>query len=74
MSWLSAARPDLVSRYEELYERGAYARPEERKRIGRLVDGFSRSTDPRFSRRGQLGAQRVERERRAAEPRQRSLF
>jgi DNA repair photolyase len=41
MSWLSAARPDLVPRYERLYSRGSYAVPEERKRIGKLVKGFS---------------------------------
>jgi DNA repair photolyase len=39
MSWLSAARPDLVPRYERIYARGAYAKPGERARIGRLVKG-----------------------------------
>jgi DNA repair photolyase len=37
MSWLAAKRPDLVSRYEELYRRGAYAPPKERERLARLV-------------------------------------
>jgi DNA repair photolyase len=74
MSWLSAARPDLVPRYEELYERGAYAKPQERKRIGKLVRSFNRSQDRRFGRRDELAALRAERAERAAEPVQRSLF
>ena len=32
MDWLRSYRPDLVPRYEELYRRGAYAPPAERKR------------------------------------------
>jgi DNA repair photolyase len=35
--WLRANRPDLVTRYERLYSRGAYAAPAERERLGRLV-------------------------------------
>jgi DNA repair photolyase len=37
--WLKEHRPDLVARYQLLYARGAYAPPEERKRLGRLVRG-----------------------------------
>jgi DNA repair photolyase len=37
MDWLRANRPDLVSRYEELYRRGAYAPPKERERLTKLV-------------------------------------
>jgi DNA repair photolyase len=37
MGWLRAERPDLVARYEELYSRGAYAPPEERERLARMV-------------------------------------
>jgi DNA repair photolyase len=37
--WLRAYRPDLIPRYKELYRRGAYATPEERKRLGLLVKG-----------------------------------
>jgi DNA repair photolyase len=37
MSWLEAARPDLLERYRELYRRGAYAPPEERRRLARMV-------------------------------------
>ena len=35
--WLRSRRPDLVSRYERLYARGAYAPPAERERLGKLV-------------------------------------
>jgi DNA repair photolyase len=61
MSWLSAARPDLVPRYEELYEGRAYAPPAERKRIGSLVRAPNRSTDPRYRRREQLADRRRKR-------------
>jgi DNA repair photolyase len=55
--WLKAHRPELVDRYEELYKRGAYAPPEERKRLARLLrtadwkpgegPGFRRGTTQR---------------------------
>ena len=35
--WLRAHRPDLLARYGVLYQRGAYARPEERRRLQALV-------------------------------------
>jgi DNA repair photolyase len=37
MDWLRSYRPDLVPRYEELYRRGAYAPPAERRRLAALV-------------------------------------
>jgi hypothetical protein len=37
MDWLRSYRPDLVTRYEELYARGAYAPKEERERIAGLI-------------------------------------
>jgi DNA repair photolyase len=37
LDWLRSYRPDLVPRYEELYRRGAYAPPAERRRLGRLI-------------------------------------
>jgi DNA repair photolyase len=37
MQWLRTARPDLVERYEELYDRRAYAPQPERERLGALV-------------------------------------
>jgi DNA repair photolyase len=64
MSWLSAARPDLVPRYERLYDGRAYAPSSERKRIGALVRATNTSTDPRYSRRERLAERR---RRRAAE-------
>jgi DNA repair photolyase len=64
MSWLSAARPDLVPRYENLYEGRAYAPNSERKRIGALVRAPNRSRDSRYSRRDELAERR---RRRAAE-------
>ena len=75
MSWLSAARPDLVPRYEELYERGAYAPAEERKRIAQASCGSSTArSDRRFGRRDELAAKREQRRRRAEQPVQGSLF
>jgi DNA repair photolyase len=35
--WLEEHRPDLVERYRELYRRGAYAPPAERRRLSDLV-------------------------------------
>ncbi len=37
MGWLRSQRPDLVSRYEKLYRRGAYAPKDERRRLARMV-------------------------------------
>jgi DNA repair photolyase len=42
--WLRSQRPDLVRRYQALYRRGAYAPPEERRRLQNLVHG--RPRDP----------------------------
>ncbi len=52
MGWLADQRPDLVDRYEKLYARGAYAPPEERKRLAGLVRrGSARGPEiPRFRR------------------------
>jgi DNA repair photolyase len=76
MSWLSAARPDLVPRYDQLYQDRAYAPPAERKRIGSLVRAPNRSSDPRYRRRDELASRRTERARAAeqAEPIQTKLF
>jgi DNA repair photolyase len=70
MSWLGAARPDLVPRYEDLYNGRAYAPTGERKRLGGLVKGWNRAgADRRYGRRAN---------RRTAEPpprpKQASLF
>jgi DNA repair photolyase len=37
MEWLRSYRPDLVPRYERLYERGAYAPKAERERLSAMV-------------------------------------
>jgi DNA repair photolyase len=39
LTWLKSNRPDLVPRYQQLYRRGAYAPPEERRRLAALVKG-----------------------------------
>ncbi|HEY1237659.1 MAG TPA: radical SAM protein [Solirubrobacterales bacterium] len=74
MSWLSAARPDLVPRYERLYDGRAYAPSAERKRIEALVRSPNRSQDPRYRRRDELAARRARRAREEAEPAQTKLF
>ena len=68
MSWLSAARPDLVPRYDRLYEGRAYAPTSERKRIGNLVRAPNLFHDPRYSRRARLEARRKRRAEEASEP------
>jgi DNA repair photolyase len=68
MSWLSAARPDLVPRYEDLYQDRAYAPNAERKRIGSLVRAPNLSHDPRYSRRARLEARRRKKAEERAEP------
>ena len=40
--WLRDNRPDLVPLYERLYKRGAYAHPDERRRLEQLVRGPER--------------------------------
>ncbi len=37
MDWLRVYRPDLVEHYDTLYARGAYAPPQERKRLAALL-------------------------------------
>jgi DNA repair photolyase len=68
MSWLRDARPDLVERYERLYDGRAYAPKAERERLARLV--------PRSEPPGNRGSPRLRRgnpyrsppPRRAAQP------
>jgi DNA repair photolyase len=70
-AWLEEHRPDLVPRYKELYRRGAYAPPEERRRLAALVKGPDLPPGQRM--RGSTGHPPA----RAApvhEPDQRSLF
>jgi DNA repair photolyase len=50
--WLRANRPDLIPRYRELYPRGAYMPPEERRRLAELVKGPALDPDTRWRRKG----------------------
>jgi DNA repair photolyase len=68
--WLREHRPELVPRYKELYRRGAYAPPDERRRLGRLVSGPG--GEPRHRMLSNTGA--VAPERRPAEAEQGRLF
>ena len=43
MGWLAQQRPDLVPRYERLYQKGAYAPADERKRLSKMIRGHGRS-------------------------------
>jgi DNA repair photolyase len=67
--WLREHRPDLISRYERLYQRGAYMHMDERKRLAGLVKGPDASLDARMRgrvvRRG-AGKKRSESDDRAA--------
>jgi DNA repair photolyase len=56
--WLRSHRPDLVPLYERLYKRGAYAHPDERRRLEQLVKGPERPA-ARFMR-GRTGASMAE--------------
>jgi DNA repair photolyase len=48
LDWLRSYRPDLVEMYERLYRRGAYAPPEERRRLAELVRREETSWPSRF--------------------------
>jgi DNA repair photolyase len=50
--WLRDHRPDLVERYKRLYQRGAYAHPDERRRLSELIKGPDRPAGERM--RGRL--------------------
>ena len=52
MDWLRSYRPDLVERYEELYERGAYLPPAEQARLRGLLGGWAREPMDRHRRPG----------------------
>jgi DNA repair photolyase len=79
MGWLRQQRPDLVSRYEELYRRGAYAPKDERRRLARMVrrrgmgPGSFRSMGDRPGA-SDAAAPKPPLERQLAQPRQQVLF
>jgi DNA repair photolyase len=52
MEWLEQHRPDLLPRYRQLYRNGAYAVPEERARLSKLVRGPD--LDPAARMRGRM--------------------
>jgi DNA repair photolyase len=63
-AWLEAKRPDLLPRYEALYQDRAYMKPEQRKRTTRAVRGWgktrlrrSRANRPGTDGNGRLGSQ-----------------
>lgn len=62
MRWLSENRPELTDLYEDLYRRGAYAPPAERRRLARLIEGPQLSVRDRDRRlgRGNNSARRFE--------------
>jgi DNA repair photolyase len=70
--WLREHRPELLPRYEKLYERGAYVPAEESKRLQALVKGRRRRSRPPANRteRGKTKP----RAQRPREPEQKSLF
>ena len=65
--WLREHRPDLIPRYERLYRRGAYAPPEERERLAKLVQGPDMAPERRI--RGRTGHEGFRRGREEPSPR-----
>jgi DNA repair photolyase len=57
-AWLQAKRPDLLPRYEALYEDRAYMRPEDRKRTTRALNTWGRNRLRSSSGRGDLSVDR----------------
>jgi DNA repair photolyase len=70
--WLEEHRPDLLPRYRELYRRGAYAPPEERRRLAALVRGRDLPPGERMRGRSENPPARASPPRRV--PEQRTLF
>ncbi len=48
-AWLEAKRPDLLPKYEALYQDRAYMRPEQRRHATRAVKGWGRGRSSRSS-------------------------
>jgi DNA repair photolyase len=70
--WLRDNRPDLVPLYERLYRRGAYAPPEERRRLAQLVSGPDLEPEARM--RGMSAPPTAARRRPVREEQQGKLF
>jgi DNA repair photolyase len=80
-AWLQAKRPDLLPRYEQLYDGRAYMRPDDRKQATRAVQGWGRTRIRRFQQRSSQpsgsevpAGQTVPRAGGARSPSQPSLF
>ncbi len=69
--WLQQHRPDLVPRYKNLYRGGAYAHPDERHRLARLIKGPDLAPGERMRGRS---VEQVRRERSELKPEQQRLF
>jgi DNA repair photolyase len=75
MEWLAEERPELVPRYEALYQRRAYMPMDERRRLTELLEGPLKPPRERFSRVLHPDPQTTGLSRRAdREPAQASLF
>ncbi len=75
MEWLAEHRPELMARYEALYQRGAYMPIAERRRLTRLLEGPLMAPEERFSRALQTDPQATKNARPAVpEPAQSRLF
>jgi DNA repair photolyase len=82
MEWLRSYRPDLVERYEELYECSAYLPRVEQERLGslvrraraRTVGAFRREPGREYERPMRAGIAAPERPPRPPEPEQTKLF
>jgi DNA repair photolyase len=75
MDWLERERPELATRYGEIYARGAYAPADERRRLAALVRGERpRGVTPRFTRPLPPPPRRPAREHSGAPVAQASLF
>jgi DNA repair photolyase len=73
MEWLAEHRPDLLPRYRELYRRGAYAPPRERRRLAGLIRG-SEPAPPERGRAAFIRAAQPASPPPARQPQQASLF
>ncbi|MGZ4276987.1 MAG: radical SAM protein [Solirubrobacteraceae bacterium] len=81
MEWLRSYRPDLVERYERLYDRSAYLPDAEQRRLQQMLRSGPARAAPRFTRQAsevqrEIAARRAQREgtARRRSPAQTSLF
>jgi DNA repair photolyase len=77
--WLRENRPDLIPHYRQLYRRGAYAPPEERQRLAKLVQhgeepAVEQEEDPPMQRGRTRAAPPAPRDAAQEEYAQRTLF